>query len=138
MKRSTNSSPIGPPAGVWEVEIPPHFLEKGVELLLGVETDLQIEELAPLFAKGRTVLASPDLLPEVRRLRIEGVPCRRDPSIHPSLRDREGLAFLKIDRKSDFWPPVEESRKLQLAREASATELSSFFLYGLGIKRRER
>jgi type VI secretion system protein ImpJ len=124
-----------PTAGVWEAEIPEHFLAEGVDILLGVETDLQIEEVAPLFAKGRTVLASPSDLLEVRRRRIEGVPCRRDPRIHPSLRDREGLAFLRIDRDRDFWPSVEQSRKLQLAREAAATELNSFYLYALGIRK---
>jgi len=120
--------------GVWEIEIPSHFLEGGVDLYLGIETGASEQELAPAFAEGRTVLASPEELPVVRRARIEGVPCRMDPDIHPSLKGREGLVFLRVGRTGDFWTAVASSRKLALAGEAAADTEARFYLYGVGIR----
>lgn len=124
---------VGTAAGTWQVEIPEHYLTPGVDLFLGIETDAQPDEMAPLFKEGRTVLASPDELPIVRRARIEGVPCRLDPHLHPSLRDRDGLVFLTLHQSGDFWSSVADSRVLCLAGEAAGQDVR-FYLYAAGLK----
>lgn len=117
--------------GILEAELPPAFFKRGAVLLLGIETPRTLEQLAPLFTNGRTVLAAPSEISMVRRARIDGVPCRPDPQLHPSLKDRPGIVFLRVRPEGDFWPAVEPSGKLSLAGEAVDAS-ARFFVYCVG------
>jgi type VI secretion system protein ImpJ len=129
---ATGASP-----GTWQVEVPERYLTEGAQLFLGIETGRGYDEVAPLFLEGRTVLAAPEELPLVRRARIEGVPCRAEANLHPSLKDREGLVFLSIHQSGDFWPAVAEKRILCLAGEAAGEDDMKYFLYAAGLKGRD-
>lgn len=59
--------------GVLVAEIPDQFLEEGVELFLGVKTDLPLQEIGPIFSGARTVLAAPENITLVRHRRIPGM-----------------------------------------------------------------
>ncbi|MEE8106485.1 MAG: type VI secretion system baseplate subunit TssK [Planctomycetota bacterium] len=120
-------------ARVHEVALPTAFFAEGVELLVCCETDRDGAEVHELFGAGRTVVASPEELKMVRRARIEGVPCRVDPNLHPSLADRENLVFLKLQPEGDFWPAVLESKKLALAGDAAGDQAMRFYVYATGV-----
>jgi type VI secretion system protein ImpJ len=119
---------------MWSVEVPEHYMDG--QLLVGVETsEYSDREIEPLFAEGRTVVASPLEMPLVRRARIEGVPCRYDrEKLHPSLRDRDGVIFLTIEREGDFWPAVQTERMLCLSGEAAVLPDVRFYVYAAGLK----
>ncbi|MCB9897632.1 MAG: type VI secretion system baseplate subunit TssK [Planctomycetes bacterium] len=117
--------------GILEAELPPAFLKKGATLLLGLETKRSLDEVAPMFTNGRTVLSAPEEISMVRRARIDGVPCRPDPALHPSLKDRPGIVFLRIRPEGDFWPAVGPSGRLSLAGEA-VDGSTRFYVYCVG------
>lgn len=118
--------------GILHAELPPAFLASGATILLGVQTSDGEADVAARFTNGRTVLSAPDEISMVRRARIDGVPARPDPALHPSLRDRDGLVFLRIHPEGDFWPAVPTASKLALAGEAVDAGDCKFFVYCVG------
>jgi type VI secretion system protein ImpJ len=120
---------------VLEASIPDAFLAEGVRLYLGIETTAPATEIAVQFSTGVAVLAAPDEIREVRNRRIVAVPAVVDANLHPSLRDRTGIVFLRIHADGPFWDDVREKKRIAVAGEAAEGE-ARFFLYGTGIQHR--
>ena len=104
-----------------------------MRLYLGIETTLPATELVAQFSTGVTVLAAPGEIREVRNRRIVAVPALADPNLHPALRDRTGIVFLRIHAEGPFWDVVFEKKRIAVAGEAAEGD-ARFFLYGTGIQ----
>jgi type VI secretion system protein ImpJ len=127
--------PSGEQQGVLEAEVPAHFLEEGVELFLGVKTDLPRQEIGPIFSGARTVLAAPENITLVRHRRIPGILCSADDEIPASLSSRKGYCFLRIQQEGEFWEIAKGRQRLALAGDVLGDGELDFYLYAANVRR---
>ena len=99
-------------------KLPFDYLESSVVLHLGVQTARPVDEIAPLFLDGRTILTAPGDLLAIQRARDHGIACEPDRDPPPALRDRRGHVFFKISQFGELWESAREAQCLALAGEA--------------------
>ncbi|MBU0754717.1 MAG: type VI secretion system baseplate subunit TssK, partial [Planctomycetes bacterium] len=115
-----------------EVELPVAFLAGDVELYLSVYTDKDQAQVESALVMAR--LAAPDDLDDCRRMRTTAIQCRKEPNLHPALRQREGQVFVRINKSGDKWESAQRARRLALDIRTLADLEGKYELFATNVR----
>lgn len=115
-----------------EVELPPAYFAHDAELYLSVITKEDQAEVERSLAMAR--LTAPDELEDCRRKRTAGIPCRREPNLHPALRQRDGQVFMRIETTGEMWEAVGRAKRLALDTRTVGGLGEQFELYATNVR----
>jgi type VI secretion system protein ImpJ len=114
-----------------DCSFPRDWLAPGQEVYLGVESELEVEQVDAIVLQRLKVAAPPDI-PNVVGAVMRGVVVDRVPRTPVGLPDLTNVHYFLVDRKTtdpERWKYVVEAEALSLIGNASATKPVKFHLY---------